>query len=118
VDIAAFFVVALVAVEEAEDDLPVLVVPLGVVPVPVVVGVVADVADVVGVVPVPVVVAAVVPAGVDKEEAVPFKQLVELPVSTVNGADCEISPLLSRRVMSRLVPTAKLTAAQVNEVPF
>jgi hypothetical protein len=115
VDIAAFFVVALVAVEEAEDDLPVLVVPLGVVPVPVVVGVVADV---VGVVPVPVVVAAVVPAGVDKEEAVPFKQLVELPVSTVNGADCEISPLLSRRVMSRLVPTAKLTAAQVNEVPF
>jgi len=115
VDIAAFFVEPVVAGEEAEDDLAVLLVPLGVVAV-----VVGAVPDVVGVVPVPVVVAAVVPvvlAGVDKLDAVPFKQLVELPVSTVNGADCEISPLLSRRVMSRLVPTAKLTAAHVNEVP-
>jgi hypothetical protein len=91
-------------------------VPLGVVAV--VVGVVADV---VGVVPVPVVVAAVVPVVEPADadvEAVEFKQFVSEPVWTVNGADCEINPLLSRSVMSRLVPIAKLTAGQVNEFPF
>jgi len=50
--------------------------------------------------------------------AVEFKQLVLVPVRTVNGAVCEDNPLLSRTVMSRLVPEASLTAVQVNEVPF
>jgi len=91
----------------------VVVVPLGVVAV--VVGVEAGV---VGVVPVPVtVVVAAAPEDTGTEDTVAFKQLVEPPVWTVNGADCEISPLASRSVMSRLVPTGKLTAVQVNEVP-
>jgi len=50
--------------------------------------------------------------------AVEFKQLVLVPVRTVNGAVCPVTPLLSRTVMSKLVPEASLTAVQVNEVPF
>lgn len=64
----------------------------------------------------PVVVPVVVPAGADGA-AVEFKQLRSVPVWTVNGADCEISPVLSRRVMSRLVPTVTFTFGQRNDVP-
>lgn len=63
-----------------------------------------------------VVVPVVVPAGADGA-AVEFKQLRSVPVWTVNGADCEISPVLSRRVMSRLVPTVTFTFGQRNDVP-
>jgi len=74
---------------------------------------------------VPVVVAAVF-AGVDaagvfvpplEPEAVPFKQLVLEPATTVNAADCALSPLESRRVKPRLVPAAKFTALQMNGEP-
>jgi len=108
-DIAAFFEPLEAGVE---DEAGVLAVDVPLVVVPVVVGVVA-----VGVVvPATALVegAAEVLGGPD---AVEFKQVVEPPVWTVNGADCEICPVLSRRVMSKLVPTAKLTAVQVNEFP-
>jgi len=100
-DIAAFFEPLEAGVE---DDAGVLVVDVPLVVVPVVVPVVVGVVAVGVVVPVTAVVegAAEVLAVPD---AVEFRQLVELPVWTVNGADCEISPLVSRRVMSKLVPT-------------
>jgi len=69
--------------------------------------------DAAGVVPV---VAAALGAAVAATEVVagvvPFKQLV-LPNPTVNGADCENNPELSRREISRLVLGAKFTEAQV-----
>jgi len=86
------FAVVVVAGEEDADE-PELVGLLAVGVVPVVKGVADDATGVVAA------------AGAPDPVAVEFKQPVELPVWTVNGALCEISPLVSRMVISRLVPT-------------
>jgi len=112
--IAALVVEAGEEVEDDEPDLLVEDVPLGVVAV--VVGIEDDVVPA-GVVPAALVVEAA--AGAEPEPGVVvFKQAVETPAWTVNGADCAVVPVLSRIVRSRLVPEGKASAAKVNEVEF
>jgi len=46
-------------------------------------------------------------------EEVPFKQVAEVEVWTVKGADCEDKPFASRMSKPRLVPPVTVTADQV-----
>lgn len=100
---APVVVLVVVDLEVAEADVPLALEPWEAEPGEVVVGLLAP----------PALEAAVGP----EEMEVVFKQEVEDPELTVNGADWTVAPVLSRRVRPMEVPDAMLQT-QVTEVVF